>query len=214
MTRLITTPTPQASSLPWFLSVLITCPKCGAQWYLTPEDMQPMGGPFGSNDTIWHWWRELVEGDPTVAPLDLANMRLDPAQVSGPCPICAWMIAVRGPHYGTAKIQDITTDPALGVVQGYVVAGATQMTWRQRDANVSPARGWIVGLFLDRNGVMLMTTDDGQYATGITRDTFTGALIPNYLFCLHQSQGPISSAQAQSADSDLCTTLTNLGLLI
>jgi hypothetical protein len=213
MTRIISlTPTPQTSTLPWFLQTLITCPRCSTQFYLSPEDVQPMGGPFGTNDTVWHWWRELVEGDPTTAALDLANQRLDPAQVYGPCPICAWMIAVRGPHYGIGKTQDITTDPTAGVIQGYVTAGAAAMFWYQRDAHVSPARGWIVGAFLNASGVMMMT--DGMYVTTVTRDTFTDAIIPAYSYCLHQTTAPISSAAAYSADSDLCDTLARYGLQI
>jgi hypothetical protein len=214
MTRIITTPTPQTSSLPWFLTTQVTCPKCATQFYLTPEDMQPMGGPFGASDTIWHWWRELVEGDPTTAPLDLSNMRLDPAQVYGPCPICAWMIAVRGPHYGMAKTQDITVDPGLGTVQSYVAAGARRVLWRQRDANVSPAAGWIVGLFADAGGNLLMVSADGAYATGITRDLATMVILPNYVYCLHTSTAVITSDQAQALDADLCATLVRLGLQV
>jgi len=214
MSRIITSPTPQASPLPWFLNTLITCPKCSAQFYLSPEDVQPMGGPFGTNDTVWHWWRELVEGDPTTAPLDLANYRLDPAQVYGPCPICAWMIPVLGPHYGMAKIQDITVDPGIGTVQSYVAAGARRMLWRQRDAAVSPAAGWIVGLFADATGNVLMVSADGAYATGVTRDLATMTILPSYVYCLHQGTAVITSEVAQLVDADLCATLQRLGLQV
>jgi hypothetical protein len=217
MTRVAITSNPAAPPRPWFLDLTIDCPNCGWQFSLTPADIMPLGGPYGTQDTVWHFWRELVEGDPTTAPVDQANYHLDPAQVYGPCPNCGWMNAVRGPHYGMAKTQDITSDPAISLIQQYVQTGAVAMTWRHllpsAQSGIAIGGMQIVGLFLDITNTIQMVSADGMYATGVARD-LTDAINAAFSFGFAMPHTRITTQEALGYDADLCNTLARMGLMI
>jgi len=212
MTRTIIPGTATDSDSPWFFRTPITCPKCGETFLLTSEDMQPLGGPYGASDTVWHWWRELVEGDPATAALDLSNHHLDPAQVAGPCPNCFFPIAVRGPHYGLPKTLDITTDPDVGDIAGYIAAGARFVLWF-RLQELDGSTGRLVGLFATADSTVYGLDATGAYAPGVVR-AGPNDLDAHYPYCLHQPGQAIPSEEARAADPDMVATLERMGLIV
>lgn len=217
MTRMVAAGIALGTDAPWFLTVLVTCPKCGQTFYLTSEDFQPMAGPFGINDTIWHWWRELAEGSPDTAPLDLANYHLDPAQVAGPCPNCFYPVYVRGPRYGTTKITSINTDPVAGDIPVYIQNGAVKMGWYTLD-ELHLTATQLVGLFLDVTGRAIGATYDGDgnsvSAPGIVRDLTSLTLDTDWLFHFVVPNHRIETGDARARDANLVETVERYGLVV
>jgi len=215
MTRLVAPGIALGSDAAWYLTVPVTCPKCGTIFYLTPEDFQTAAGPFGSSDTIWHWWRQLQEGDPTTALLDLSNYHLDPAQVSGPCPNCNYQIAVQGPRYGTTKIQDITTDPDEGDIPNYIALGATSMAWYALDEHGHAATD-VVGLFIAFDGTVINETQDvngtSESAPGVARDLMTNEINTNYVMVFVVPNHRTTTDDARRLDNDLVDMVARMGL--
>jgi hypothetical protein len=201
------------SDAPWYLTATIVCPRCGTPFTLSAEDFVPTAGPFGAADTIWHWWRQLVEGDPATAALDLSNHHLDPAQVRGPCPVCYYPVAARGPRYGLTKILDLPADPAPGAIAGYLAAGAVKMLWY--DIYLDPtASGGLLGLFARAdNGVVGLDAATG-WATGVIRSAATLDYVPDFPFCLAQPNESIPPSAARGRDPALCSWLAGYGLIV
>jgi hypothetical protein len=200
------------SDVPWYLTALITCPKCACQFSVTQEDFVATAGPLGATDTIWHWWRMLTEGDPASAPLALADYHGDPAQIAGPCPTCYYPCSVRGPHYGMAKTQDVVTDPSASAIQQYIQAGATHMFWYHLyTPNVSYQN--LCGCFATVSNQVVGIDASGQYAPAVIRTPETLAVNPTYLFFFGQPAIGIASSEAQSRDPALCATLATYGLV-
>lgn len=217
MTRTITDGILATTDAPWFLAALLTCPKCGCTFYLTAEDFQPMAGPFGASDTIWHWWRELTEGDPATAPLDLSNYHLDPAQVSGPCPQCFYPVTQRGPRYGTTKITTIDSDPATGDIPGYIAAGATQMLWYEIEESGVVATD-LAGCFATPTGSVVgaVTDSNGLTATApaVARVIGPNLIDTHWTMLFYRPNRNVDTSRAALLDPSLVEAMERYGLIV
>jgi len=193
----------------WFWTQPITCPRCATIFLLTAEDTMPgVVGPIGTNSTLWLGWRQVVEGDPATAQaIDTVNLHVDPAQIYGPCPYCAYNpITVKGPRYGVAKIT-MTSDPNGGLIQSYIAGGAARASFFLPHYPDSP----LIAALLTALGQPYGTDSTGLYAISVRRigtDIYDAATL--YLFATPAYK--LTVEEAMVTDAGLTEMLSRMGL--
>lgn len=195
---------------PWYLAVAVTCPYCARVYRLTDEDFKAgLVANIGATGTRTLGWRQVVEGAPTTAAVDSANLHIDPAQIVGQCPWCHyWPITVQGPRYGQTK-QTLSTDPTASSVQGYTAGPnpATQVAFHLTNSGV------LVGVFLKTDSHPFGIDALGLNVTAIIRTSPT-TLNAAYIFNMATPGRRVSAIEARALDSDLCNYLTRFGLTL